>query len=236
MDLADSCEYTVTTFTSDVRGAGTDANVFIELEGELGGEARHVGRQRLETGADNFERGRQVRPVGQAHTKLPVKAPTACVQKARLDVRAANVLVVQDIFKVRAADVGAVRKVTLSHDNSGLGASWHVTLVTVHSSTTGATYSFPCNAWLIKDREHPEGNVKELLEGATASGDVGYSLDVVTSDVRGAGTDGAVSVTLFGASGDTGVPPQVIAAFVPGLVLLSLMGARTEGDTWASSW
>ena len=38
-------EYRITVFTSDVRGAGTDANVFIELHGALGS----VGQNRLET-------------------------------------------------------------------------------------------------------------------------------------------------------------------------------------------
>ncbi len=35
------------------RGAGTDSNVFIEMHGELGS----VGQSRLETAANNFERG-----------------------------------------------------------------------------------------------------------------------------------------------------------------------------------
>ncbi len=44
--------YEVAVFTSDVRGAGTDANVFIELHGDKGS----VGQMRLESGANNFER------------------------------------------------------------------------------------------------------------------------------------------------------------------------------------
>jgi hypothetical protein len=45
--------YEVAVYTSDIRGAGTDANVFIELHGDKGS----VGQSRLETGANNFERG-----------------------------------------------------------------------------------------------------------------------------------------------------------------------------------
>ena len=56
----DACEYTITVHTSDIRGAGTDANVFIELHGDKDGEAMVVGQQQLETAADNFERGKQV--------------------------------------------------------------------------------------------------------------------------------------------------------------------------------
>lgn len=42
-------------YTSDLRGAGTDANVSVEL---LGGKDRS-GPLRLDTSADNFERGRR---------------------------------------------------------------------------------------------------------------------------------------------------------------------------------
>lgn len=57
VDLGNVSVYTVTTFTSDLRGAGTDATVYLELHGA----DKVVGQQRLETSANNFERGRQVR-------------------------------------------------------------------------------------------------------------------------------------------------------------------------------
>lgn len=45
----------VTVMTSDMRFAGTDADVFIELHGESGG----VGKTPLENSANNFERNRK---------------------------------------------------------------------------------------------------------------------------------------------------------------------------------
>ena len=45
-------EYRVTVYTSDIRGAGTDANVFMEMHGDKGS----VGKNRLETHGNNFER------------------------------------------------------------------------------------------------------------------------------------------------------------------------------------
>lgn len=42
----------VVTFTSDIRGAGTDANVHLIMHGTLGDGTRHV----LSSGADDFER------------------------------------------------------------------------------------------------------------------------------------------------------------------------------------
>jgi hypothetical protein len=48
-------QYEVVVYTSDLRGAGTDANVSVEL---LGAQERS-GPLRLDTSADNFERGRR---------------------------------------------------------------------------------------------------------------------------------------------------------------------------------
>ena len=48
--------YVVTTLTGGVRGAGTDANVFITLYGSVG----NSGERRLDNDVANFERGRLV--------------------------------------------------------------------------------------------------------------------------------------------------------------------------------
>ncbi len=47
-------DYAITTYTSDIRGAGTDANVFVELHGSKGS----IGQTRLDNAANNYERGR----------------------------------------------------------------------------------------------------------------------------------------------------------------------------------
>jgi hypothetical protein len=45
--------YTITTATSDLRGAGSSANVWVVLHGSLATTSRHV----LSGGASDFERG-----------------------------------------------------------------------------------------------------------------------------------------------------------------------------------
>lgn len=110
----------------------------------------------------------------------------------------------QDVFQLSSTDVGDVERIKIWHDGRGLASGWHLQQVKVHSSTTGQTYTFPCNAWLQKTRDAPMGHVKELLEGVDADGDASYTLRVYTSDLRGAGTDGDVSCVIFGDSGDTG--------------------------------
>ena len=53
----DVFQYAITTHTSDVKGAGTDANVTLELHGLLDGKEVKMGPFPLETSADDFKRG-----------------------------------------------------------------------------------------------------------------------------------------------------------------------------------
>ncbi|KAJ9526209.1 hypothetical protein QJQ45_009677 [Haematococcus lacustris] len=161
-------DYRITVFTSDLRGAGTDANVSIELHGDNGS----VGASRLETQANNFERG------------------------------------AVDQFLVKGSDVGDVTRVVISHDNSGVGSAWHCQQVEVFNPATQRSYFFPCNAWLEAGTggQGLAGCSKELTPGvAPSSGQCDYKVEVKTSDLRGAGTDSAVQVCVFGTKGDTGL-------------------------------
>uniref|UniRef100_A0A7S3VHN2 PLAT domain-containing protein n=1 Tax=Dunaliella tertiolecta TaxID=3047 RepID=A0A7S3VHN2_DUNTE len=160
-------EYRVTVYTSDIRGAGTDANVSIEMFGSKGA----VGLTRLETSADNFERNHA------------------------------------DMFVVRGTDIGDVEHVVISHDNSGVGPSWHCQQVDVFNPSTQRTYTFPCNAWLEKTKEKGmDGCRKELVFGMQEGQELcDYKVEVHTGDVRGAGTDSNVEMCVFGTKGDTGM-------------------------------
>uniref|UniRef100_A0A061SAF0 Lipoxygenase homology domain-containing protein 1 n=1 Tax=Tetraselmis sp. GSL018 TaxID=582737 RepID=A0A061SAF0_9CHLO len=52
-ELPRSCTWEIEVHTSDVKGAGTDANVFIQLHGSRG----EIGPVKLDTCPENFERG-----------------------------------------------------------------------------------------------------------------------------------------------------------------------------------
>jgi hypothetical protein len=160
-------DYKITVFTSDVRGAGTDANVFIELQGDRGA----IGANRLESGRNNFERN------------------------------------ARDVFVVKGTDIGDVQKVTIWHDNSGVGAAWHLASVEVFNPATQKTYFFECNQWLEKNAELGEAGCKRVLVAGVPGGNgmMRYKVEVKTSDVRGAGTDANVTIQVFGSAGDTGV-------------------------------
>jgi lipoxygenase homology domain-containing protein 1 len=116
----------------------------------------------------------------------------------------------QDVFKLSGVDVGAIKSIKLWHDSSGLGPAWHVAQVTVFSHGTNLLYTFPCERWLAKSADNPEGNICSLQEGVSKQNTATYTVTVVTSDIRGAGTDGNIFVTVFGDRGSTGVLPAIL--------------------------
>lgn len=87
---ADTCDYKVTVHTSDIKFAGTDANVSINIFGSAG----NTGEQSLSNSKNNFERGKV------------------------------------DVFSLKGlANVGGLTHVVIGHDNSMLGAGWHLNQV-----------------------------------------------------------------------------------------------------------
>ncbi len=76
------------------------------------------------------------------------------------------------------------------------------------------TFCFPCDDWLTTTGEQAAaaaatGGCRRTLHAgqlatAPGRGTASYKVVVATSDVRGAGTDADVYVTLYGALGDTG--------------------------------
>lgn len=69
------------------------------------------------------------------------------------------------------------------------------------------SYDFPCMRWLAKGED--DGQIERVLNvvggDRMADSTVMYTISVVTSDVKGAGTDANVWCQFFGAQDDTGV-------------------------------
>jgi hypothetical protein len=92
--------------------AGTDANITLTLFGSLGGATTDSGPRRLESSANDFERG------------------------------AAN------SFLLRCDKaLGALSRVVVTSDGSGLGPAWHLASVEVTDVGSGKTMVFPCDRW-----------------------------------------------------------------------------------------
>ena len=99
-------QYRVSVWTSDVFGAGTDANVYIQIFGEDG----DTGRIDLDNpGKNDFETNQM------------------------------------DVFEFENMNVGKMSKIRIGHDNSGLGAAWHLDKVVVENQVTGESATFLCN-------------------------------------------------------------------------------------------
>jgi len=57
----------------------------------------------------------------------------------------------RDVFRVTApVDVGALRRLRVTHRSRGLGAPWHLARVHVVQLGSGHEASFPCDAWISK--------------------------------------------------------------------------------------
>ena len=57
-----------------------------------------------------------------------------------------------DVFFLTSPNVGLMHKIKVKSSNSGLGAAWHLAKVTITSSASGETLTFPYNNWF--DKEH----------------------------------------------------------------------------------
>ena len=57
-----------------------------------------------------------------------------------------------DNFILTSPNVGMMHKVKIRSSGSGLGAPWHLARITVTSTATGETLTFPYNNWI--DKEH----------------------------------------------------------------------------------
>jgi hypothetical protein len=173
--------YKVAVTTGDRRGAGTDANVFIVVYGK-NGQTKEI---KLDNPQNNFERSKT------------------------------------DQFGFESPELGELTKLRIWHDNSGFGASWFLDKVVItHMDTNKETY-FLCGKWFSKD--HDDGLILRELpasdkDGVASLPMINYKVSVVTGacmtavallthfvgDVRGAGTDANVFITIFGENGDSG--------------------------------
>ena len=156
--------YTVTAHTSDVKGAGTDANVTLQLHGVLDGKDVQMGPFPLESSADDFRKG------------------------------------AADVFIVEGVELGEIKTATLQHDGGGFlgGSDWHLKMIDVEDNLTKKKTNFWCDRLVEK-------NAPVTLEpgGTAAHGRHRYVVEVLTSDIKGSGTDANVKIVIFGDKGDT---------------------------------
>ncbi|KTF89799.1 hypothetical protein cypCar_00010796 [Cyprinus carpio] len=171
--------YEVLTVTGDVKGAGTDANVFITLYGEFG-----------------------VTPKVHLASNLLVR-----FQCADLGSRTAFEKNKTDVFRIKTHNVGPIKKIRIEHDNTGMSASWFLDRVIVTDmNRPHLRFFYACNNWLSRDEG--DGLTVRYLLGSLNPMDIPkqnkYIASVFTMDAKGSGTDADVYLNIFGEFGDTG--------------------------------
>ncbi|KAM9307093.1 lipoxygenase homology domain-containing protein 1 [Pholidichthys leucotaenia] len=157
MDVPKSNKYIVSVFTADMKGSGTDADVFLNIFGENG----DTGERRLDSDKDNFERGSE------------------------------------DKFTIEAPNLGRLRKITIGHNNRGSSAGWFLDKVTIDDMGNKEVYEFPVNRWFAMDED--DGKIqRDILVGSLQPTGIIYNVQVMTGDVRGAGTDSKIHMVMHG--------------------------------------
>ncbi|KAJ8339353.1 hypothetical protein SKAU_G00361390 [Synaphobranchus kaupii] len=160
MDVPKLNKYCVSVFTADVKGSGTDADVFLNMFGENG----DTGERRLDNDKDNFERG------------------------------------TEDKFIMEAPNLGRLRKITIGHNNKGSSAGWCLDKVVVDDMGNKEVYEFPVNRWFAMDED--DGKIqRDVLVGVSQPTGIVYNIQVMTGDVRGAGTNSKIHILMHGTKG-----------------------------------
>ncbi|XP_064633987.1 lipoxygenase homology domain-containing protein 1-like isoform X3 [Lineus longissimus] len=183
--------YKVAVTTGDQKGSGTDARVFLRVNGTKGKLPKTrlyklPGKKDDEKEAFKFSREK---PMTAAAKKQREKAVPFKFSKGTTHV-----------FKVKAADFGEIKSIHLEHDGLGKQHSWYLESVEIINTANKKSWFFRCAQWLslhVGDCQ----NSRELF--AKKSAKTEYEIIVVTGDVIGSGTNANVFLTIHGKSGVT---------------------------------
>ncbi|XP_011477254.1 lipoxygenase homology domain-containing protein 1-like [Oryzias latipes] len=160
MDIPKYNKYLVSVFTADVKGSGTDADVFINIFGELG----DTSERRLDSDKNNFEKA------------------------------------TEDKFTIDAPNLGKIRKITIGHNNKGSSAGWFVEKVILDDMGNKIVYEFPINRWFALDED--DGKIqRDILVGGNQPTGIVYNVQIVTGNIRGAGTNSKIHIVMHGTKG-----------------------------------
>ncbi|XP_027888486.1 lipoxygenase homology domain-containing protein 1 [Xiphophorus couchianus] len=160
MDMPKYNKYIVSVFTADMKGGGTDADVFINIFGEFG----DTGERRLDSDKNNFEKA------------------------------------TEDKFTIDAPNLGKIRKITIGHNNKGSSAGWFVDKVILDDMGNKVVYEFPINRWFALDED--DGKIqRDILVGADQPTGIIYNVQIVTGNIRGAGTNSKIHIVMHGTKG-----------------------------------
>ncbi|XP_073475133.1 lipoxygenase homology domain-containing protein 1 [Aquarana catesbeiana] len=171
--------YKVTVKTGEKKRCGTSARVYIQMKGSKG-KVNKTQLYKKSTPDSEFKFSK-----GSTHT-----------------------------FKVYGPEIGDIKSITLEHDGLEQQHAWYVNDITVTNTHRDKSWQFPCQRWF--SLYHADCQLSRTLTPSSKTsqhqldGKVGdhtvYEVVTITGDVRGAGTDANVFVTLFG---EFGITPKI---------------------------
>ncbi|KAM6301572.1 lipoxygenase homology domain-containing protein 1 [Podargus strigoides] len=184
--------YEVSVVTGDVRAAGTNAKVFMQIYGETGKTELIT----LENRSNNFERGatdifkREAADVGKIY-----KIRIGHDGKGIGDGWFLESITLKRLAKTKESDKKKKKKKKSDEEEEENTKVEEVT----------DAYTFVAHRWLAKDEGDKELVVELVPDGESALEDNTYEVHVLTGNVWGAGTDADVFLSIYGIErGDTG--------------------------------
>uniref|UniRef100_A0A3B3ZLT1 PLAT domain-containing protein n=1 Tax=Periophthalmus magnuspinnatus TaxID=409849 RepID=A0A3B3ZLT1_9GOBI len=235
--------YEVVAVTGDVKGAGTDANVFVTLFGEFGVTPKvHLASSRTafeKNKTDVFRiKTHNVGPIiklaswfldrvvvtdmNRPHLRfyfacnnwlsleegdnlyvrdlLGSLNPMDVPKERRLDSDKDNFeRGSEDKFTIEAPNLGRLRKITIGHNNRGSSAGWFLDKVVIDDMGNKEVYEFPVNRWFAMDED--DGKIQRDILVGSLQPMIVYNVQVMTGDVRGAGTNSKIHMVMHGTKG-----------------------------------
>lgn len=164
-------DYKVEVVTSNIRGAGTDSNIWLVIHGVAGSSSRKGLRGPLEA----FGRG--------CHDTFVLKRLQVGRCVAECDSSC-------EIGSLHAApqDLGTLQRIEIGHDGSGSSPAWHLDHVTITPKKTGKPVKFLCRKWFGKGVGDGKAERELLPEGHQVAPELcTWEVVVYTANVRGAG-------------------------------------------------
>ena len=76
----------------------------------------------------------------------------------------------KDEFILECPALGTLKRLRISHDNSGVSPGWFLDKVIVDDLETSRVYEFPCGRWLAKDEDDGQISRELLCGGAGTEG------------------------------------------------------------------
>ncbi|XP_076018180.1 lipoxygenase homology domain-containing protein 1 [Genypterus blacodes] len=106
----------------------------------------------------------------------------------------------EDRFSIDCPNLGKIRKISIGHNNRGSSAGWCLAKVVIDDMGNRTMYEFPVNRWFALNQG--DGKIQtDVLVGSFKPMGIVYNVQVMTGDIRGAGTDSKIHIVLHGSKG-----------------------------------